>query len=84
LSGESTISKKFHRKHLRQSSSKTILKIFGEPYLNDIYALGEIGERISLESPAPGLREHGVCTINGDYVQVTSKIAPVTEELILI
>lgn len=50
----------------------------------DIYAIGDIGEHISINSPAPGIREHGVCYINGRYVEVTSKLAPTTEELILI
>ena len=65
----------------------SVLQVQPSDYLyqqGDIYALGEMGEHISIDSPAPGLREHGVCNINGDYIQVTSKIAPVTEELILI
>ena len=50
----------------------------------DIYKLGKIGEHISMNSLAPGLREHGVCEINGKFIAISSKITPNEESLILI
>ncbi len=50
----------------------------------DIYNLGGYGEFISIGSPAQGIREHGVCYINGEYLVVDPKQIPRDDNLILI
>lgn len=50
----------------------------------DIHKLGKIGEHISINSLAPGIREHGVCEINNEFISFSSKLTPNDESLILI
>lgn len=50
----------------------------------DIYKIGQIGDEITINSPAPGIREHGVCMIDGKFITFTSKITPKTDDLLLV
>ncbi|STR44781.1 hypothetical protein [Iodobacter fluviatilis] len=50
----------------------------------DIYKLGKIGEDIYINSPAPGIKVHGVCEINNQFIAISSKLTPNEENLILI
>ena len=50
----------------------------------DIYVKGEIGAEISLNSPAAGIRCHGVFIINENNLTISDKITPLVEDLLLI
>ncbi len=50
----------------------------------DIYKLGKLGEYIYMASLASGLREHGVCKINNEFITLSSNSTPNDDNLILI
>ncbi len=75
------------RNQIRDVNNGSILDVHPSDYLfqqGDIYNLGKMGEHISLSSPATGIREHGVCLVDGSHIVFSSKITPPTEDLLLI
>lgn len=74
-----SISLQQSRNQIKDLASGRILELSPSDYLfqqGDIYNLGKIGQHIPLNSPATGIREHGVCLVNGSYLTFSSKTPP--------